>query len=84
MDGEVIVGRIRTKPVHLVTVRRSDITRPDWQIQDWSPEHLAARSSGSLSLSPEALLEAARRSTGERVEVEGPIQLIVYGVPEAE
>jgi len=37
-----------------------------------------------FSLSPEALLEAARRSTGERVEVEGPIQLIVYGVPEAE
>ena len=26
----------------------SGITRPDWQIQDWSPEHLAARSSGSL------------------------------------
>ena len=37
-----------------------------------------------FSLSPEALLEAARRNTGERVEVEGPIQLIVYGVPEAE
>jgi len=38
----------------------------------------------SLASSPEALFEAARRSTGERVEVERPIQMIVYGVPEAE
>jgi len=70
MDGEVIVGRIRTKPVHLVTVRRSDITRPDWQIQDWSPEHLAARSSGSLQPqsggAPRSSTQEYRRARGGR------------------
>jgi len=85
MDGEVILGQNRTKPVHLVTVRRSGITRPDLAdsgLESGTP--CGSKLWFSLTSSPEALFEAARRSAGEHVEVEGPIQLIVYGVPEAE
>ena len=36
-----------------------------------------------FSLSPEALFKAAQNSDGTRVEVDKPLQLIIYGVPEA-
>ena len=83
MDGEVAVDDSTTVPVSLVTVKGSPINDQMPKIKArGKPVNMEALI--LFSLSPKALLDAANKSTGDPVEVERPLQLIVYGTPDTQ
>jgi hypothetical protein len=78
LDGE-------TYPVRIVTVEGSPINSSMPGIKN--KPGLTEEIDGALvlySLSPQALLDAAKQSGGEPVEADTPIQLILYGTPESD
>lgn len=84
MIGEVVLADGTTVPVRMVTAKGSPINS---QIEDLKRRRSAKVSLGQMlvlfSLSPEALLTAINQSSGGPVEVVMPLQLILYGAPEA-
>jgi hypothetical protein len=79
LAGEVVLSRSRAIPVSLLTVKGSPMD--DQVVKFIAGKQATARFEALVlfSLSPKALLDAAKKSNGERVEVERPIQLILYG-----
>lgn len=84
MEGEVVFSRTSAHPVRFITVRGSAINDRIRKFKDSTRARLRLEALVLFSLSPKALLEAAMQSNGQRLEVQKPIQLIVYGVPEEE
>ena len=85
MDGEVAVDDSSTVPVRIVTVRGSPVNDEIQKIK--SRRRRAQINMTALvlfSLSPESLLDAAKKSNGSAVPVERPIQLILYGPPSSD
>jgi hypothetical protein len=85
MNGEIFVDASNVVPVRVLTVRGSLVNEDIQRIRSGhSPRVTMAGALVLFSLSPESLVSAADRSGGAPVEVERPIQLILYGAPESE
>jgi hypothetical protein len=82
MDGEVVVDSSTSVPVRIVTVKGSPVNDEIQKIKSGPRANVSmARVLVLFSLSPEALFNAASRSSGDAVVVERPLQLILYGMP---
>jgi hypothetical protein len=85
MNGEVFVDESNAVPVRILTVRGSPVNEDIQRIRSGHSARVPMPGALVLfSLSPESLVAAADRSGGDPVEVERPIQLILYGVSESE
>jgi hypothetical protein len=84
MNGQVVLSDGTTVPVRMVTAKGSPINA---EIEDLKRRRSAMVSLGQVlvlfSLSPQALLDAVSQSNGTPVEVVMPLQLILFGAPEA-
>lgn len=84
MNGQVVLGDGTTVPVRMVTAAGSPINK---EIESLKRRRSAMVSLGEtlvlFSLSPQALLDAVSQSNGKPVEVVMPLQLILFGAPEA-
>ena len=83
MNGEIVVDDATSVPVHLVTAKGSPINTEIQKLKGKHEKQVTMTALVLFSLSPKALLEAAEKSHGDSVEVEVPLQLILYGPPEA-
>ena len=83
MNGEVVIDDETSAPVRIVTVKGSPINAEVEKIKGKKRKHVSMTALILFSLSPEALLEAANESNGTPVAVEMPLQLILYGPPNA-
>jgi hypothetical protein len=83
MDGEVIFGRQHPDPVHLVSIKGTDLNKKIQNMTNGQRAKVRLEMLVLFSLSPEALVEAAAKSHGGRVVVGKPLQLILYGEPES-
>jgi hypothetical protein len=85
MNGEVFVDDTTAVPVRLLTVKGSAVND---QVQRIRAGHRSlvtmAQTLVLFSLSPESLAAASDRSHGQPVNVDRPIQLILYGAAESE
>jgi hypothetical protein len=79
IEGEVVLNDGTTEPVHMVAAAGTPVAKQIAAIQSGSEESVRSTQLALFSLSPGALLDAANRSNGRRVAVDGPIQLILYG-----
>lgn len=85
MNGDVIVDESTAVPVRVVTVKGTRINDVVSKMRSGGRDTLDLDALVLFSLSPEALLEAANKSTGGKVvAVTRPIQLILYGTPDDE
>jgi len=84
MDGEVVIDASTLAPVHIVTAKGSPINDQIEKIKGKSKKTVRMEALVLFSLSPQALLAAANESQGNPVEVQTPLQLILYGQPESE
>jgi hypothetical protein len=85
MNGEVVLDDSTTLPVRMVTAKGSPINNEIAKIKKQPDKKVNIEGLLVLfSLSPKALLDAANKSQGDPVEVETPIQLIVYGTANSE
>jgi hypothetical protein len=82
MNGEVAVDASSVVPVRLVSVKGSLINETVSRARSGSTGPLTLEALVLFSLSPEALLDAANKSTGAPVSVDRPLQLILYGTPD--
>lgn len=84
MNGQVVLSDGTTVPVRMVTASGSPINA---EIENLKRKRAAMVSMGQVlvlfSLSPQALLDAVTQSNGKQVEVVMPLQLILFGAPEA-
>ena len=84
MNGQVVLSDGTTVPVRMVTAKGSPINA---EMEDLKRRRSAMVSLGQVlvlfSLSPQALLDAVSQSNGTPVEVMMPLQLILFGAPEA-
>jgi hypothetical protein len=79
MDGEVEDDQGNAVAVSIVTVSGSPINDQISQIKAKNKKPFPMDALVLLSLNPQSLLDAASKSNGAEVEVEKPIQLILYG-----
>ncbi len=79
MDGTAAVGSEQPVAVRLVTVAGSDIDDTIAKIKKGKKKIVSFDALVLFSLNPAALFEAAQQSHGNLVEVDTPIQLIVFG-----
>lgn len=84
MEGEVVFSRNSHFAVHMVTVKGTDLDDRMESFKNGSRASMSFEALVLFSLSPQELYASALRSQtdGQRVEVEKPLQLILYGVPE--
>jgi hypothetical protein len=82
MNGAVIVAGNARVPVRIVTVKGSPINDRITKISSNTGPEIELEALVLFSLSPESVLAAADKSTGQAVKVTQPIQLILYGTPD--
>lgn len=82
MDGEVIIDDSTTALVHIVTAKGSPINAAIEKAKGKRRKAVSMQALVLFSLSPKALLDAANKSNGTPVDVEKPLQLILYGPPD--
>jgi hypothetical protein len=82
MNGAVVVQGNTRVPVRLVTVKGSPLNERITKISSNAGSELELEALVLFSLSPESVLAAADKSTGQAVKVDRPIQLILYGTPD--
>lgn len=86
MLGDVVMADDSKIPVRIVTVKGSQVN--DVTIAKLKKKTAAVQTLDDMlvlySLSPQSLLAAANKSTGNAVTVDRPVQLILYGKPEEE
>ena len=83
MSGDVVIDDETSAPVRVVTIKGSPINADIEKIKSKKRKNVSMHVLVLFSLSPEALLEAANQSNGNPVAVDTPIQLILYGPPDA-
>lgn len=81
MNGEVVIDDETIVPVRIVTAKGSPINDEIERIKSRRRAHVSMEALVLFSLSPESLLEAANQSNGSAINVDRPIQLILYGPP---
>ena len=84
MEGLAVAAGENPTDVRLVTVKGSEVNDTIASAQKGKRKHVTFDSLVLFSLNPDALFAAAKKSRGQKVEVETPIQLILYGPPQAE
>ncbi len=80
-DAEVVLSRTKSCRVSLITVAGSGIDDQMKKLMTGRRKTIRFEALVLFSLDPLALLRAAEKGTGDKVAVENPIQLIVYGAP---
>jgi hypothetical protein len=81
MEGVAIADNEQPTDVRLVTVRGSEVNDTVAKAQNGKGKHVTMEALILFSLNPQALFAAAQQSHGKEIDVETPIQLIVYGPP---
>jgi hypothetical protein len=81
MTGE-IVTEDTTVPVRMVSIKGTDINQAVGKMRSKAGATVSLEALVLFSLSPEALLDAANKSSGSAHSVQTPIQLILYGTPD--
>lgn len=84
MDGTAVAASEEPSDVHLITVTGSAVNDTIASAKKGKKKHVTFDSLVLFSLNPETLFAAAKNSHGKEVEVETPIQLIVYGPQQAQ
>jgi hypothetical protein len=84
MDGLVVFGKNDKLPARLLTVAGSDVNAAIARLSAKKHRRVTFDALVLFSLSPEALYKAAKQSNGKQMDVQRPIQLIVYGEPTGE
>ena len=84
IPGEVLIESNTPGPVSIVTVAGSGIDAHIAKLKSGKRKTIDLEGLILFSLNPETLHDAAAKSSGNPVEVDTPLQLILYGVPEAE
>jgi hypothetical protein len=82
MNGAVMVQGTTRVPVRIVTVKGSPINERITKVPAGGGSEVQLEALVLFSLSPESVLAAVDKSTGQAVKVERPIQLIMYGTPD--
>lgn len=82
MDGEVISDDATVAFVHIVTAQGSPINAAIEKAKGKRRKSITMQALVLFSLSPKALLDAANKSNGTPVDVEKPLQLVLYGPPD--
>jgi hypothetical protein len=82
MNGTVNTQGSTLAPVRLVTVKGSRINDSITTARADANGQVTLDALVLFSLSPESVLAAANKSTGNPVKVDKPIQLILYGTPD--
>ena len=81
MNADVAIDDETSAPVRVVTIKSSPINADIEKLKGQDQKNISMHALVLFSLSPEALLEAANQSDGNPIDVEIPIQLILYGPP---
>ena len=84
MQGEVLFSNSQNIPVQFLSIGGSQIDSAISRFQGGSMNQKTFDALVLFSLAPNRLLEAATQSHGERVGVNHPLQLILYGVPQVQ
>lgn len=82
MNADVVIDDETSAPVRVVTIKGSPINDDIAKLKGQDQKNISMHALVLFSLSPEALLEAANQSDGNPIDVETPIQLILYGPPD--
>jgi hypothetical protein len=82
MNADVALDNGTVVPVRVVTIAGTPMNATIAKARTGSRARIDLEALVLFSLSPEALLEAANKSTGAAVNVDRAIQLILYGTPE--
>jgi hypothetical protein len=81
-NAEIVVDDSTSVPVHLVSPKGSKGSDELTKIKSGKKASVTEDMLVLYSLSPQALLDAANKSSGgDAIDVDEPIQLIVYGLP---
>jgi hypothetical protein len=81
MDGDVAVDASTSVAVRVVSAKNTAINGRIQTLRSGGAATLRLQALVLFSLSPESLLTAVNKSSGDAVDVERPIQLILYGTP---
>jgi hypothetical protein len=80
----VVITRSKTVPVTLLTVKGTSVDDRVVKFKVGAKATMTLEALVLFSLDPTALLNAATKSSGSRVVVDKPIQLIMYGETQQE